>query len=1123
VPVVEILFAFVVGVAVTLLWRRARVIFTARSAEAPAAPQADSTAPSHRLQQLSDPVAAIAESSAHPRDLLENPSFREALAIFQSESVPLKLVTDYVVGANWPLATAACAALPSRADHVDALPVVLSGFRHCRPWPMYFVLQYFEMLDERPPIGALVLQSSEWWIDHPFIPGLLGEHFTARAEKGDEPSFGDGLGRATAVEVNTAESLLRKIDNPVARQLLDVMTTFRKTTLDREYLQTFGRFVEEDADLQLLVEHDGIRDQLTRGDVCILQQPPRSLLVVGEPRSGKTSFVTLLAMRAKANGWTLFEAGGAHLQAGQTYIGQLEERLRRLPIELAADKRVLWHAPDFLQLATSGMHQGQTASILDQVLPAIATGRVVLLSEITPSGLTKVMQQRPAVRTALELLRLRQLSDAETARLVDNVAARVREHLEVTVEPEGLETITHLARHYLSSGQMPGAVLDLLKLSVQRAVAQDATRVRRQDVLATMSQLTGMPQQVLDDRERVDLAELRRFFSTRVIGQDEAVDAVVDRVAMLKAGLTDSSRPVAVFLFAGPTGTGKTELAKTLAEFLFGSPDRLIRLDMSEFQSVESMRKIVGDPDPDESNALTDRVRKQPFSVVLLDEFEKAHANAWDLFLQVFDDGRLTDAKGHTVDFRHCIIILTSNLGSTIRHDTGSGFVAHVAAALSPQIVTKAIHTSFRPEFVNRIDRIIVFRPLSREHMRSIVAKELSHVLQRRGLRHREWAVEWESSALEFLLDKGFSPAMGARPLKRAIDQHLLAPLAATLVEHRFPEGDQFLFVRSDGRALQVEFVDPDSPASAAPRFDVEPGVTVDSALTLARMMLQPTGAPPERAALLAELLRLEKRLSDERWTAVEAELAAQMQRPDFWGHANRVAILSRFEVMDRVKAAAGTARGLATRLERSANASGRYSRDLIVRLASQLFLVNHGIEDAMTDAPVEVALAVQPVLDQTRNAEVSTRWCERLLEMYRKWAARRGMQVIEVSNPESRLNVLVVSGFGAARLLSSEAGLHVLDYEDSDDAGRTVARVTVKPTPFLLPESPTEQWALLSSLLGKGPAPAAVVRRYRVDSSPVIRDLKQGWRTGRTELVFEGHFDLIAEVWPATAEERRG
>jgi ATP-dependent Clp protease ATP-binding subunit ClpC len=1117
---VEVVVAFVVGVVVALVWRRARSIVAAAQ---PTQAAVSATAPTQRLQQLSDPVTAIAESSAHPRDLLDNASFREAVAIFESDRVPLKLVTDYVGGANWPLATAACAALGSRADRADALPSVLAGFRHCRPWPMYYVLRYFETLEQRPPVGALVLQTAEWWIDHPFIPGLLAEHFAARSENGDEPSFGEGLARATATELNTAESLLRKIDNPTSRQLLELLNTFRRTTLDRDYLQTFGRFVEDDVERPLLVEHDAIRDLLARGEACVFQRQPRSLLVVGEPRSGKTSFVTLLAMRAQASGWTLFEAGGTHLQAGQTYIGQLEERLRRLPMELSADKRVLWHAPDFLQLATSGMHQGQSASMLDQVLPAIATGRLVLLSEITPSALTKVLQQRPSVRTAVELLRLRPLSDAETNRLVDDVAARMPKHLDVVVEPEALETVTYLARHYLSSGQMPGAVLDLLKLSVQRAVAQDATRVSRSDVLATMSQLTGMPQQVLDDRERVDLAELRRFFSTRVIGQDEATDAVVDRVAMLKAGLTDSTKPVAVFLFAGPTGTGKTELAKTLAEFLFGSADRLIRLDMSEFQSVESMRKIVGDPDrPDESNALTDRVRKQPFSVVLLDEFEKAHANAWDLFLQVFDDGRLTDAKGHTVDFRHCIIILTSNLGSTLRHETGSGFIAHAAAALSPQIVTKAIHQNFRPEFVNRIDRIIVFRPLGREHMRSIVAKELSHVLQRRGLRHREWAVEWEASALEFLLDKGFSPSMGARPLKRAIDQHLLAPLAATLVEHRFPEGDQFLFVRSDGRSLQVEFVDPDAPAQMAPRLDVEPVVAGGSDITLARMMLQPTGVPAERASLVAELQRLEKRFTDERWVVVEAELAAQMQRPDFWNQTNRVAILSRFEVMDRVKAAAGTARGLATRLERSANASGRYSRDLIVRLASQLFLVNHGIEDAMTDAPVEVALAVQPVLDQTRNAEVSARWCERLLEMYRKWAARRGMQVSEIGIPESRLSLFVISGFGAARLLSSEAGLHVLDYEDSDDSGRTVARVTVKPTPLMLPESTTEQWVLLSALLGKGPAPAAIVRRYRVDSSPVIRDLRQGWRTGRTELVFEGHFDLIAEVWPAAAEERR-
>jgi ATP-dependent Clp protease ATP-binding subunit ClpC len=218
----------------------------------------------------------------------------------------------------------------------------------------------------------------------------------------------------------------------------------------------------------------------------------------------------------------------------------------------------------------------------------------------------------------------------------------------------------------------PGNVIDLLPHLGRLAARGGQRAMAREDLLVTLSQLTGLPHSVLDEREELDAAGLEAFFAQRVMGQPEAVRCLVDRVAMLKAGLTDPKRPIGVFLFAGPTGTGKTEVAKTLAEHLFGSAERMIRLDMSEFQEPQSLARIVGESgEGADSNALVDRIRKQPFSVVLLDEFEKAHPRVWDVFLQVFDYARLTDAHGNLADFRHSIIILTTNLGA-VEHQGGS-------------------------------------------------------------------------------------------------------------------------------------------------------------------------------------------------------------------------------------------------------------------------------------------------------------------------------------------------------------------------------------------------------------------------------------------------------------------
>src|SRR5262249_12986099 len=249
-------------------------------------------------------------------------------------------------------------------------------------------------------------------------------------------------------------------------------------------------------------------------------------------------------------------------------------------------------------------------------------------------------------------------------------------------------------------------------------------------------------------------------------------------------------------------------------------------------------------------------------------------------------------------------------------HRTSALGFAPTADVFTDSQIMRAIGQTFRPEFQNRLDKVIVFRPLTRDLMRQILKKELNRVLERRGLKYREWAVEWEASAQDFLLEKGFSPEMGARPLKRAIDQYLIAPLAATIVERRFPEGDQFVFIRSDGRAIQVDFVDPEGGAAADP--PPTPAGATPRAQTLPTMVLAPAGVGREVQALEPDYLGIARLMVSEPWEGLKDRLSGAMAAADFWTRADRHEALARLALMDRVKAAAATADGLRTRLTRS-------------------------------------------------------------------------------------------------------------------------------------------------------------------------------------------------------------
>jgi ATP-dependent Clp protease ATP-binding subunit ClpC len=481
--------------------------------------------------------------------------------------------------------------------------------------------------------------------------------------------------------------------------------------------------------------------------------------------------------------------------------------------------------------------------------------------------------------------------------------------------------------------------------------------------------------------------------------------------------------------------------------------------------------------------------------VLLLDEFEKAHDQVWDIFLQVFDDGRLTDLRGRTVDLRHCVIILTSNLGSAIPRGPGLGFSRH-GGTFDAATVTKSVERSFRPEFLNRLDRVVVFQPLGREIMRSLLEKELADVLRRRGLRMQPWALEWDEAAVDFLIEAGFSAELGARPLKRAVEQHLLTRIATAIVERQFPEGDQFLFITArDGTGLDVVFVDPEvGEPEPAPEPAVEALVEEARArgeLTLARIALDPEGSEAEASFLRTELAALAERVQT--WQAAKDDALEESRDPAFWDSDDRHAVLGLIEYLDRLRAATATAERLVARL-----GTGRetHSKELVQLLAGRLHVLVAAVAGLDAREPSDALVTIRP--GQTADPVDCVPFVQELARMYVGWADARGMR-LHRDGVSARV-VLQIAGLGAYTLLKGESGLHVLELPHDEDRGfdRITALVEVG-----------------SAASGDAPAAdrgePAVVRRYRHEPSPLVRDAS-GARTGRIDRVLAGDFDLFAE-----------
>ncbi len=335
--------------------------------------------------------------------------------------------------------------------------------------------------------------------------------------------------------------------------------------------------------------------------------------------------------------------------------------------------------------------------------------------------------------------------------------------------------------------------------------------VSAEDVAAVVAKWTGVPVDKLLEGEKEKLIQAEAELAQRVVGQQEAIASVANAVRRARAGLQDPDRPLGSFIFLGPTGVGKTELARSLADFLFDSEQAMIRIDMSEYMEKHSVARLIGSPPGyvgyDDGGMLTETVRRQPYSVVLLDEIEKAHPDVFNVLLQVLDDGRMTDGKGRTVSFKNTIIIMTSNLGSHIIMEQGQkdpqkdpGKDPEKDSEAMRQQLDELLHRQFRPEFLNRVDEIITFHALSRDDLRHIVDIQIARMAQR--LADRKFSVKLTEAAKLFLVESGYDPAFGARPLKRAIRRYIEDPLALEILEGRFTEGAQIMIDRGDEQGL---------------------------------------------------------------------------------------------------------------------------------------------------------------------------------------------------------------------------------------------------------------------------------------------------------------------------------
>ena len=578
-------------------------------------------------------------------------------------------------------------------------------------------------------------------------------------------------------------------------------------TAEKSPLEEFGHDITgaaRDGRLDPVIGRD---EEIERVIRILGRRKKNNPMLVGEPGVGKSAIVEGIALKIVSGdippglrNKRIVSLDIASVVAGTRYRGDFEKRLKAIIGEMAQNPDIILFIDEFHTMVGAG-GAGGSLDAANMMKPALARGEIQCIGATTSEEFARIVEKDGALDRRFQKITVEPADREHTVAILRKIKDNYEEHHGVRYTDEAIEACARLSDRYITGRFLPDKAIDAMDeagsmVHLRKRSGKAVPSVTADDIAGVISGMTGIPVGKIAESETVRLVKMKERLSRRIIGQDEAIEKVVSAIRRNRAGIKDPDRPIGTFLFFGPTGVGKTQLAKSLAEYLFDSPDNIVRLDMSEYMEKFTVSKLIGAPPGyvgfGEGGQLSERVRRKPYCVVLLDEIEKAHPDIFNLLLQVTDEGRLTDSNGRTVDFRNTILIMTSNVGSREMDEYGSGMGFNTpgrdVAGNRKAVLEKAVRKAFPPEFINRIDEQVFFNPLTKKDIEKIIDIELKDLRERvAGTGYR---LSVTPAAKRLAADAGYDPKFGARPLKRAVRKYIEDPVSEFLIVGKMMSGE---------------------------------------------------------------------------------------------------------------------------------------------------------------------------------------------------------------------------------------------------------------------------------------------------------------------------------------------